>query len=341
MKRIVGSLLIATLGLATLTACDPPYPPELVETIYEQNPVCEPGVVSVKALGRSEQLVSTFNDTMIGLCPDMSIELNNSDPALTIQYEQPEGINGVFAATPLFVDAGVAVTTFSSGVTLNLSLPVLFKILSGEITNWNAPEIVKLNKKIEQIDLPIVVNPVADGKSLEALTNWAKLTKVQIPSKLLTTPESNPNIDLLNVQEGTLSLLPLSVVLNQGFSPSSIQAGTLVAPSDTSVFAGASQFKATPKGSSVQLVQDLALEPEIAKGAEKADTPYQAVFFGWQVLTGEDNLTTRAVGRFLLRMDEQGTLPGASLIGLPSKIRQVSTNLVSKGLKLPKVTIKK
>ena len=62
---------------------------------------------------------------------------------------------------------------------------------------------------------------------------------------------------------------------------------------------------------------------------------------GWQVLAGTDNLKTRAVGRFLLRMDEQGTLPGASLIGLPTKLRQASTALVSKGLRLPKVTIKK
>jgi hypothetical protein len=341
MKRIVGAVLIAALGLATLTACDPPYPPELVETIYEQNPVCEAGVVPVKALGRTEQLVSTFNDTMVGLCPDMSVELNNENPELTITLDDPSTIDGVYAATPLFVDGGVAVTSFSSGVTLTLSLPVLFKILSGEITTWNDPQIIKLNKKIDPIDLPIVVNPVADRKALEALENWAKLTKVAVPATLLTTGEDSPTIDLLSVEEGTISILPLSDVLNQGASPSSIKAGKVVAPTDTSVFAGASQFKATNKGAILHLVQDPTIEPELAKGAETADTPYQAVFFGWQVLAGTDNLKTRAVGRFLLRMDEQGTLPGASLIGLPTKLRQASTALVSKGLKLPKVTIKK
>lgn len=341
MKRIVGTVLIAALGLATLTACDPPYPPELVETIYEQNPICEAGLVPVKALGRAEQLISTFNDTMIGLCPDMSIEINNENPELTVSLDKPSSIEGVYAATPLFVDGGVAVTSFSSGVTLTLSLPVLFRILSGKINSWNDPQIIELNKKVDPIDLPIIVNPVAHLKALEALENWAKITKVPVPTTLLTVGEDSPTIDLLSVEDGTISILPLSDVLNQGASPSSIKAGNVVSPTDTSVFAGASQFKATNKGAILNLVQDPSIEPELAKGAESADTPYQAVFFGWQVLAGTDNLKTRAVGRFLLRMDEQGTLPGVSLIGLPTKIRQAATTLVSKGLKLPKVTIKK
>ena len=341
MKRIIGAVLIATLGLATLTACDPPYPPELVETIYEQNPVCEPGVVPVKALGRAEALVSTFNDTMIGLCPDMSVELNNESPELTIGFEEPTQTKDVYAATPLFVDGGVAVTTFSSGVTLTLSLPVLFKILSGEITNWNDPAILKLNKKIDPIDLPIVVNPSADRNALMSLENWAKLTKVSVPENLLVSAEENTSVDLLSLEDGTISIMALSDVLNQGATASAIKTDVVVTPSDTTVFAGASQFRVTTKGALLELQQDLSISPELPKGAETADVPYQAVFFGWQVLSGSDNLKTRAVGRFLLRMDEQGTLPSASLIGLPSKIRRAATNLVSKGLKLPKVTIKK
>lgn len=346
-KRIAGVLLFAAIGLGTLTACDPPYPPELIETIYEQNPVCESGVVTVAATGKTESLLSTFNDTMVGLCPDMSIVAAKSNPEISISYDVPKsGETSVYAATPLFVDGGVAVETFSSGVSLTLSLDVLFKILSGDITVWNDPAILALNKKIDAIDLPIVVNPVADRNSLDALKSWAKLAKVSVPESLLTTPESNASIDLLSLDEGTISILPLSDVLNQGATPSSIRVKSehvngVVAPTDTSLFAAASQFKTQNKGSVLSLLQDPALTPELPKGAEKADVPYQAVYFGWQVLSGTDNLRTRAVARFLLRMDEQGTLPGISLVGLPTKLRQASTALVSKGLKLPKVTIKK
>ena len=347
IQRIIGAVVVASLGLATLTACDPPYPPELIETIYEQNPVCETGVVPIKAEGKTEQLVPTFNDTMAGQCPDMSITLANANPEIYFSYSTPTASEAdVYAATPLFVDGGVAVINFSSGVSLTLSLEVLFKVLGGEIENWSDPAIVALNKKIDPIDLPVLVNPVADSNSLEALKNWAAIAKVAVPENLLVQGQSNPEIDLASLEEGTLSILPLSEVLNQGATPSSIKVKSeflngVVAPTDSSVFAGASQFKASQKGPILELVQDPSLTPELPKGGEIADVPYQAIFFVWQVLKGTDNLRTRAVGRFLLRMDEQGTLPGYSLIGLPRKIRQASTALVSKGLKLPKVTIKK
>jgi hypothetical protein len=347
LKRIVGAVLIASLGLATLTACDPPYPPELIETIYEQNPVCEAGVVPIQAPGKTEQLVSTFNDTMAGQCQDMSISLDNANPEISFSSSKPTGTEpGVYAATPLFVDGGVAVINFSSGVSLTLSLDVLFKVLSGDITAWNDPAILALNKKIDPVDLPVIVNPVADQNSLGALESWAKLANVSVPATLLTKPEDNPSVDLTSVAEGTISILPLSEVLNQGGTPSSIKVKSkylngVIAPTDSTLFAGASQFKATNNGPVLELVQDPALTPELPKGGQTADVPYQAVFFGWQLLKGADNLRTRAVGRFLLRMDEQGTLPAVSLIGLPTKIRQAATALVSKGLKLPKVTIKK
>ncbi|MEO0313101.1 MAG: hypothetical protein RL140_331 [Actinomycetota bacterium] len=347
IKRMASALLIATFGLGTLTACDPPYPPELIETIYEQNPVCEQGAVAVSAAGKLEQLIGPYNDTMAGLCPEMSIlpSLDNTDLAVTLDAPSSADEN-IYAATPLFVDGGVAVVYFSSGVNLTLSLDVLFKILSGEITNWNDPQIKILNKKIDPIDMPVLINPIADRDSLEALKNWARIVGVTVPEKLLVSTEVNPSIDLFSLQEGTISILPLSDVLNQGLTPSSIKVkseflNAVVAPTDTSVFAGASQFKAKSDGVILTLKQNPSAIPELPKGAESADLPYQAVFFGWQILSSEDNLLTRSVARFLLRMDEQGTLPTLSLVGLPTKIRQAATALVSEGLTLPKVTIKK
>lgn len=347
IKSLAVSLVIATLGLTTLTACDPPYPPELVETMYEQNPVCESGEVSVKTDPALEVLVAPMNDTMVGLCPEMSLVSASDDSNLLITLDSSAVVDSeVYAATPLFVDAGVASINFASGVTLTLSLDVLFKILSGEITNWNDPAIVSLNKNVEVIDEPIIVNPVADKNSLEALESWAKLVGVAVPDSLLTSPEITPTIDLFATEEGTISILPLSSVMNQGLAPVTIKVksknlNAVIAPSDLTAFAGASQFKATAKGGILTLNQDATLEPELPKGAEKADLPYQAVFFGWQVLRGEDNLLARAAGRFILRMDEQGTLPSFSLIGLPTKIRQAATKLISTGLTLPKVEIKK
>lgn len=347
LKRLVGVAIIATLGLTTLTACDPPYPPELIETIYEQNPVCEPGAVTISADSSLETLIGPLNDTMVGLCPEMSLDqvTENGQLVVTLDTSVVSDSN-TFAAAPIFADAGVAVINFSSGVSVTLSLDVLFKILSGEITTWNDPAILSLNKKIDPIDEPIVVNPVADQNALGALEAWAKLTGVSVPEALLTEPSESPVIDLYSTEEGTISILPLSNVLSQGLAPSSIKVASknlnaVVPATDLSVFAGASQFVAKDDSGKLVLNQDPTLEPELPKGAEKADIPYQAVYFGWLALSGEDNLQTRAAARFLLRMDEQGTLPAASLVGLPTKIRQAGTKLVSKGLTLPKVEIKK
>ena len=347
LQRLVGVAIIATLGLTSLTACDPPYPPELIETIYEQNPVCESGAISISADASLESLIQPFNDTMVGLCPEMSLDPVADNGQLVVTLDSAKVSDPTtFAAAPIFADAGVAVVSFSSGVSLTLSLDVLFKVLSGEITSWDDPAIVALNKKIDPIALPIIVNPVADKNSLEALESWAKQVGVKIQENLLTEPSSNPVVDLYSVDEGTISILPLSNVLGQGMTPSSIKVASkdlkaVVPATDLSVFAGASQFVAKKLEGKVVLTQNLGLEPELPKGAEKADLPYQAVYFGWLVLSGEDTLQTRAAARFLLRMDEQGTLPAASLVGLPTKIRQAGTALVSEGLTLPKVEIKK
>lgn len=347
LKRITGALVVASLGLIGLTACDPPYPPELIETIYEQNPVCEPGAVKILAQDNLEQLIAPFNDTMVGLCPDMSIEASVEEHSIRLTVNADSAIgNQVYAATPLYVDAGVAVINFSSGVNLNLTLDVLFKILSGEISNWNDPAVTALNKGTEVIDMPITVNPESDSSALQALKNWAALAEIAVPDSLLTEGIATPTIDLYATTEGTITILPLSSVLNQGLTPCPIKVASknlnaTVSPNDSSVYAGASQFVAKDVDGILKLTQDPTLEPEMPKGAETTDKPYQAVFFGWMVLEGNDNLLDRSVGRFLLRMDEQGTLPSVSLIGLPSKIRQAATKLVSKGLTLPKVEIKK
>ena len=347
IKRIVGAAVIAALGLATLTACDPPYPPDLVETIYEQNPVCDSGVTRVLADAKLSGLVANFNDTMTVSCPELSLAaaVDNPNMFLTVDEELVHRDN-VFAATPLFADAGVAAITFADGSSLNLGLETLFKILAGEITVWNDPVIQKENKNSVIPETAIIVNPVADEASLKSLVNWAKLCGIKVSDNLLTRGEKSPIIDPFSEGEGSISIIPLSEALAAGVIPAAIKVSSkhlkaTVAPSDTTVFAAASQFKSKVVNGALTLELDPTISPELPKGADAADVPYQAVFFGWQVFVGKDNLKDRAVGRFLLRMDEQGTLPTASLIGLPSKIRQASTKLISVGLKLPKVTIKK
>jgi hypothetical protein len=52
-------------------------------------------------------------------------------------------------------------------------------------------------------------------------------------------------------------------------------------------------------------------------------------------LVGDDNLVTRAVARFLLRQDEEGTIGGSYLLPLAEATRIEALASVSKGLPEP------
>ena len=346
-KRIILAVTAALVAATTLTACDPPYPPELLEAFYDQNPVCETGNVPVSVDQNLSTLVPSWQDTMTGSCPDMSISIASSASNVNISSDLNSIKSpNVYAYAPYFVDAGVATVTFASGTVINFSLKSLFDILSGKITTWNAPELAKENPQLKIPSSPITVNPEADSEALAALENWAKLEGVAVPSTLLTTPKPNLNFDLTTSGEGEISIVRLSTAEAASVAPSAIVVndkylkGTVLA-SDSSAYSGASQFVSKSKAGKVSLKLDRTLSPEPPKGADKADLPYSAVFFGWISLSGKDNTLDRSVARFLLRSDEQGILSQGSIGILPTAIRISSLDAVSVGLKLPKMKVKK
>ena len=347
IRQSITAAVLALTATLSLTACDPPYPPELIQAMYEEHPVCEEGEIAVSIDKGLESNFASLQETMDAGCPGMSIVGTFKSAPITITSNQ-EAVSkdGVYAATPWYVDAGVAVVNFADGIPITLTPAILFQILAGEITVWNDPAIAAVNKKIRLPETEISVNPIADENSLVALKNFAEVAGVDTSKELQVTAKPNPEVDLLSTDEGMLTITSLSQATAQGVTPIAMQISTkhikaVVAPSDTSVFAAASQYRIKVTNGITELTYDEAATPELPKGAEKADLPYPAVFFGWLTLSGSDTTLARSVARFLLRSDEQGTLPGQSLVQLPNKLKQSGTDLVSKGLTLPKLEIKK
>jgi hypothetical protein len=55
------------------------------------------------------------------------------------------------------------------------------------------------------------------------------------------------------------------------------------------------------------------------------------------LLRGPDNLTARAVARFLLRQDSQGILAASFLLPIPETVRVETLAIIEKGLPEPEL----
>jgi hypothetical protein len=82
---------------------------------------------------------------------------------------------------------------------------------------------------------------------------------------------------------------------------------------------------------------DPSITPSAASGFE-APNPYQAVYPVNYYTCNSDTLVPRAVGRFILRLDQQGSLGGYNYAPLAENIRIESLFSISKGLPTPTPT---
>jgi len=345
LSRIAGALTIVAIGLATLTACDPPYPPELQVKISEQYPVCTAGEVPLGLASNVADALPTFQDVMSTNCPDMMVSAGDTNSPIQISRELSEITkDDTYATVPYYLDGGAAVVNFSDGSEVTLSLKTLFAILSGSITDWSDKAITKENRNVALASLPITVNPVSDGPSLQSLEDWAKIDGVTIPSTLLTKAGDTSTFDFYSSADGEITIVPISYASNQAFPMVSISVKNkyetgLVTPSTDSLYAAGTQAVTKVSGGKLSATIDPAKAPLPAPGNDKADLPYQAAFFGWMTLSGKSNALDRSVARYLLRQDAQSALINVSISSLPTSLRLAATNLVSVGLKLPKKAI--
>ena len=96
------------------------------------------------------------------------------------------------------------------------------------------------------------------------------------------------------------------------------------------------QFEFKKNGSIVSLTMNYKAKPIPPQGSDVAPAPYGAVYPVDLSLCGKPSKVVRAVGRYLLRQDAQGTL--TTLAPLPELLRAESLDVVSVGLPQPKVT---
>ena len=348
VRRILTAVAILGTASISLTACDPPMPPDVAATLAEQSYTCIQGDSKITSPTAMTDLVAGWADSLTYACvdPEPVMTLTATDVAkdaqIIISEYAPECT--VSNSVPFAVDAGAFVYTESDLGTLNLSPKSMAGILTGKITNWN--QLASDNAGYDMPDLPLILSPKADTVALKSVTDYLATQGITLPATLKVQPVDNlDNTDSAMLPEGSMAIVPNSFAVSMGLYPANIYLGVdadgqdILAMSDVSGIQSAStQWDITTSGSSVSVKLNTSNKPIAPEGSDIAPTPYQMIYPVNLYACGADELLPRAIARFLLRLDSQGSLAASNYAPLPEAVRIQGLVTVSKGLPTPKPT---
>lgn len=353
VSRLLASIAILGSASIALTACDPPMPPEVAAAIAEQTYTCVEGNAAVSSPSLMTDIVVGWADSLSYSCVD--------DPTTTDVVEQPTMTFGVADATtaaeaeiseypalcspvqtvPLAVEAGVLVYMESDLSSFSVSPKSLAGILNGTITNWN--QLGADNPGTEMPNLPLKVAPTADTMALKSITDYLSAQGQKISSSVVSAT-TNPSVDLYSVlEEGQVAIVPNSYAVYLGLYPASIYLGMdkatespiLATPDLAGIYAASTQWKIQKDANSISLSLDPSKTAEPAPGFDSAPPPYQAIYPVNYYTCNSSGLVLNAIGRFILRLDSQGSIGASNYAQLPEYIRIESLLMISKGLPTP------
>lgn len=322
-KKLVatGLALAVTLGL---TACDPPLPPEILAAQAERTVTCVDGDVKVATPKSIADLVDGWSSSLTDACAGMT---------LTPVVAGEAGAQGVismdgaipadckpFVTIPVAEDGGVVAYMLTDAPNLVLTPQNVADIFTGKISNWSDAALSLVNPDATLPNLPIHIVGAPQQIAVDALTTWFKKLGVDFaPTKVKVAPTDDGAV-LATMAEGDISITSFSNALYAFSTVAAIAVGkdlaTQVAVADIN---------------GIQLGADLTAKP-------KAGDPigYAATYPVTLALCGTDNNTARALGRFLVRQDQQGALGSAIIAALPDSERVKAITVIEKGLPTPK-----
>ena len=352
MKRRVKSAFGILVLPLLITACTPPMPPEFKAELAERYVTCVPGEVAVSAVPELTEIAQTWVDGLSENCSDMTATLIDPevdvdakpDIFITRAGETPEC--SVAASSPVGLDA-VAVAVSVEGLDGVIFTPALLhRALSGGMTSWADPELQELNSDIELTDTPVVLRASTQPQDIAALDEWmSRIDSVgwpNIPSGLISDPAFDAEATTTDLEtEGTIAVVPASLVTNFSLQTISIQTTADIEPVFTtveSVISAGTQMVATSEGSILTASLDPSLPPIPAAGNDVASLPWQALNqFTITVCSGANEMAGRAFARYALRLDSQGAFTSFGLTELPEQIRVAGVEAVSQGLPEPTI----
>ena len=355
---IAKALKLAALlvvGAVTLTACTPPMPPEVAAALAEQTYVCQNGDVSLSTPSALADDLPMITDSMTGNCPTMtatSVEPDSGGNVLGAEIYIDSAAPAAAVCTPTYttpfaLDAAVISVTLGDSAGVILSPASVAGIFDGSIKTWDSPKLAADNSGEQVGTGPITVLPITDAKALKALSAWYQnLTGKTFNAPLLKAKRNLSVPDLGTLAEGTVALLPYSIFTAYStYSEVIPLAASIVAnkkapegvTADSSgIISAGTQLQLSKTDAGITVKMDYSAKPVPPLGSDIAPVPYGAIYPVNLSLCGKPSLVARAVARFMLRQDSQGTM--TAFVSLPENLRAESLIGVSKGLPTPKAT---
>jgi hypothetical protein len=337
LKRSLGALGLVLIGSLTLTACDPPMPPEVLASLAEQTYTCEAGDTQLYALPTVALVATDWQFSVETNCPGMTITpIDAASEAVALQIDRAgiAPVGTAFSQVPFALDAVVLAVNLTDISNVNLSADAIDKIWSGQITNWSDPAIAKLNANFELPDLAIAFGTDAAVGDITSFTDWMKRLagrEVVLTGGAATLEDFAEGSLVLTKYSAATDLMATMVAITTDPKLEAVSADA------EHIISAGSMFKAKSANASVELTFDAKAKPIAPEGIDQAPAPYEAVTLITLSLVGEDNLTTRAAARYLLRQDSQGSLGLSSVIALPETLRAIALSTVSVGLPMPTI----
>ncbi len=335
MKRSISAVGLVVVASFTLTACDPPMPPEVLASLAEQTYTCVEGDTLLYSIDTVASVSSDWQFSVETNCPGMTITPTtdaNLKPALQILSAETEANGTVFAEVPFALDATVLIVSLTDVTNVNLSAAAVQKIWAGEITKWSDPELAALNPAFDLPDIEIDFGVDIGVGDISSFNDWMTRlagNEISISGGTATLDDfSEGSLVLTKYSKATESFATMVGIVTE-------QGGEGVIPAMETILTAATMFKAKNEDGTVVLNFDPKAKAIAPDGIAVAPMPYQAVTLITLALVGEDSLKTRAAARYLLRQDSQGSLGLSSVIALPEMLRAISLTTVSVGLPQP------
>lgn len=322
-KQLVAATLavFVTLGLA---ACDPPMPPELLASRAEQSVTCVDGDLNVATPIALQEVVASWSSSVLGDCPAMnliSVDGYDETAAAVLSMDgQVPPFCKAFSSFPVAVDAGVVAYALLDAPTLNLTPQNVQDIFSGKIKNWSDPAIAASNPDVVFPNLAINVVGTPMKASIDALAGWFGDFEVVFSPSLAKISDIDDGAALSTMAEGDIAITSYSNALYAFSTVAAITVGP-----DAYVDSSIADAYGVQRGN----------DSVIAKPEEGEAPAYEATYPVMMHLCGEDNPLARAIGRYIVRKDSQGSLGSAVVAPLADSVRLASIAEVEKGLAKP------
>ena len=379
MKIVKNSIALLALSLS-ISACTPPMPPEFQAQLAERYVTCVSGEIAISTVPELAEVTQAWVDGLSENCSDLSATIigavdetevpvddtevpvdetetpvedtevpaddteTPADVVITAAGETPSC--NVAASSPVGIDAVAIVVSVAGLDGVVFSPALLHRALSGGMATWADPELQELNSEIQLTDIPMVLRAPTRPQDIASLNDWMnRLDPVGwpgSPSGLVADAVFNAEVVVEELAtEGTISVVPASLVTNNSLETVSIQISpeleTLYLNVETVISAG-TQMVATTSGSVVTAKIDASLPPLPAAGNDFTSLPWQALNqFTITVCAGANEMAGRAFARYALRLDSQGAMVTYGFAEMPEQIRLAGLAAVSQGLPEPTI----